>query len=317
MALMIGCEYEEQFEIDRSAKSDGADLSEYSEYCDAESECTQAPQPTKNRCVFFLGFDGSGVYSPDTNTAVGTFYKMVPGPAAQGANGKRAGSVNADTTRAYIEGVPSLPFGSSAERVTRGLSAVCQHLEKRPEPCDIILMGYSRGSVIANHVAKALNEEGCTPSGKHRGTEIAFFGSFDPVINEMGFEWKNFSGVSQGWTTTVPGNVKRFQQVYKKQLSDPRWGLGAILKSSPHDDDNVESSCSSALDSGDHPDGEDWHHGEIGHYSLPQNIVQCSLAQHGIAVETPICSDCEDENGDGWGWDSDNERSCRISKHCN
>lgn len=279
--LATGCEVTSEYELDTEAKADERETL----YCTAETECTQLPQPTENQCVFYVGFDGSGLYSPDENSSIGQIYKMIPGPAAQGANGLRAGLVAADTTRAYIEGVPGVVVSGSAERVDRGLSAVCQHLDKRPEPCDILLMGYSRGSIIANHVARALDEDGCPGDGRHKGAEIAFLGSFDPVLTSMGWRWEDRAGNNKDWTATVPANVKRFQQIYKAQLLDPRFGLGSALGTSPHDESAVVSACTRALGRSEHPEGELWHHGEIGHFSLPRETMLCSLEQHGISVE--------------------------------
>ena len=89
----VGCAApEEGYEPDRSSQ---ADQPAFGSYCTEQTECTQAPQPTENSCVFYVGFDGSGLYSPNENSAVGKLYKMVPGPAAQGANGKRAAVVEA------------------------------------------------------------------------------------------------------------------------------------------------------------------------------------------------------------------------------
>ncbi len=275
--LATGCGVEPAPLGDTSAKAD-----EGQSWCTSETECTHAPRPTENACIFYVGFDGSGLYSPEENSSVGVIYSMLPGPEALGANGLRAGLVAADTTRAYIEGVPGVALGASAERVDRGLNAVCQHLDKRPEPCDILLMGYSRGAIIANHVARALNEDGCPEDGRHKGAEIAFLGSFDPVATSMGWRWDDRAGDSKDWTTTVPGNVKRFQQVYKSQLEDPRFGLGSILETSPHDESAVPSACTTELGPNEHPDGEEWHHGEIGHFSLPRETMLCALEQHGI-----------------------------------
>lgn len=282
LATVAACEPAvEEYDPANEAKAD--DQAEL--YCTEETECTHLPQPTANSCIFYVGFDGSGLYSPDENSSIGKIYKMIPGPKAQGANGLRAGLVSATTTRAYIEGVPGIVFGDSAERVDRGLGAVCQHLDKRTEPCDIVLMGYSRGSVIANHVARALNEDGCPGDGSHKGTEIAFLGSFDPVATSMGWRWEDRAGNAKNWTTTVPSNVKRFQQVFKSQILDPRWGLEAILATSPHNESAVESACTTALGRDEHPDGDLWHHGEIGHFSLPRKTMLCALEQHGISVD--------------------------------
>jgi hypothetical protein len=262
--------------------------------CNAETECDQVLTPTQNQCVFFMGFDGSGVYSPDTNSNIGQLYKMTEGPEARSRNGMRAGQVDADTTRAYIEGVPGLPFGASAERVDRGLSAVCQHLDKRPEPCDIVMMGYSRGALIANMVAKALNEDGCGASGDHKGAEIAFFGAFDPVDTQMGFEWENQAGDSQSWGHRLPDNVIRFQQVYKDPKVDPRgWPESSTLTSTPHDAQNVVSQCSRGLTKDENPDGGDWHHGQIGHGALPREIMLCALEKHGISLTRIASQDSE------------------------
>ncbi len=280
LALVSACAPEGEYEADNSAKSD-----EQASYCTSETECTQLPQPTENSCIFYVGFDGSGLYSPDENSAIGKIYKMIPGAKAQGADGLRAGLVTSKTTRAYIEGVPGIVFSDSSERVDRGLNAVCQHLDKRTESCDIVLMGYSRGSVIANHVARALNEDGCPGDGRHKGEEIAFLGSFDPVATSMGWRWENRAGNVKNWTTTVPSNVKRFQQVYKSQILDPRWGLEAILATSLHNESAVKSACTTGLGRDEHPQGELWHHGEIGHFSLPRNTMLCSLEQHGISVD--------------------------------
>lgn len=253
--------------------------------CNAETECEQVLTPTENQCVFFLGFDGSGVYTPDDNTNIGRLYEFTHGPAATSRNGMRAGKVGADTTRAYIEGVPGLPFGASAERVDRGLSAVCQHLDKRPEPCDIVMMGYSRGAIIANMVAKALNEDGCGSQGDHRGAEIAFFGAFDPVHTQMGSEWENQAGDSQSWGHRIPENVLRFQQVYKDPKKDPRgWPENATLTSMPHIASDVVSQCSRGLTWQEHPDSDHWHHGQIGHGTLPRDIMLCALEKHGISL---------------------------------
>ena len=312
VCALVACEPAgDGFEQDPSSKEDSRTES----YCNDETECTQLPQPTENRCVFYVGFDGSGLYSPDENSAIGKFYKMIPGPAAEGANGKWSGKISEDTTRAYIEGVPGIVFGDSAERVDRGLNAVCEHLDKREEACDIILMGYSRGAVIATQVATALNQDGCSADGRHRGEEIAFFGSFDPVITSMGYEWENHAGESKAWTTTIPSNVRRFQQVYKSGILDPRFGLERILETSPHDETAAESACTRSLTKSEHPHNEEWHHGEIGHFSLPRNIMMCSLEQHGIEVEYPTCESCQDSDKDGWGWE--NERSCKIANRCN
>ncbi len=271
----------------RSDKSDNpsSDDEEVESVCTAETECAQTISPTQNDCVFFLGFDGSGVYSPDDNTNIGRLYAFTHGPEATSRNGMRAGKVSADTTRAYIEGVPGLPFGASAERVDRGLSAVCQHLDKRPKPCDIVMMGYSRGAIVANMVAKTLNEDGCGSSGDHRGAEIAFFGAFDPVDTQMGKEWENSDGDDQSWGHRIPDNVLRFQQVYKDPLEDPRgWPQSASLTSTPHIASDVVSACSRGLTWREHPDSDDWHHGQIGHGTLPREIMLCALEKHGISL---------------------------------
>lgn len=311
-STLAACEPTDEFyEPDRSEQEDGF---RPASYCTEETECTQMPQPTENRCVFYVGFDGSGLYSPDENSAIGKFYKMIPGPPALGDGGKWSDTISANTTRAYIEGVPGVVFGDSAERVDRGLNAVCEHLDKREETCDIILMGYSRGAVIANQVAIALNKDGCDASGRHKGEEIAFFGSFDPVITSMGWEWENHKGVERPWTTTIPSNVKRFQQIFKSGILDPRIGLELILATSPHDESDAKSACTSSLTKSEHPKNEDWHHGEIGHFSLPRNIMLCSLEQHGIEVEYPTCEGCVDSDKDGWGWEDG--RSCKISPSC-
>jgi hypothetical protein len=268
-----------------SDKADESGQAEIESVCTEETECQQTILPTENQCVFFLGFDGSGVYSPDANTNVGRLYEFTHGPAATSRNGLRAGQVDADTTRAYIEGVPGLPFGASAERVDRGLSAVCQHLDKRAQPCDIVMMGYSRGAIIANMVAKALNEEGCWSSGDHRGAEIAFFGAFDPVHTQMGSEWENRAGESQAWGHRIPDNVLRFQQVYKDPLRDPRgWPQSSTLTSTPHLASDAVSECSRGLTWEEHPDSDHWHHGQIGHGTLPREIMLCTLEQHGISL---------------------------------
>lgn len=283
-------------------------------YCNSETQCELEVQPTKNSCVFYVGIDGSGLYSPDENSAIGRFYKKVPGPEALGANGKRAGTVTAETTRAYIEGVPGIVIDGPAERVERGLHAVCEHLDKRNAPCDIILMGYSRGSIIASHIAQALNDEGCAADGRHKGSEIAFLASFDPVLRSMGNQRRNQQGESVPWTAKIPSNVQRFHQVYKSQLTDPRDGLGGILRTTPHDFSSVPSACSSPLSKDQHPGKEDWEHGDIGHFELPQAMVHCSLEQSGIEVQHPVCTSCEDANGDGWGWE--NQRSCVMNVRC-
>jgi hypothetical protein len=257
---------------------------EFQGICNAETECDQEITPTENECVFFIGFDGSGVYSPDDDTNIGRLYEATHGPAAASRNGLRAGKVSADTTRAYIEGVPGLPFGASAERVDRGVSAVCQHLDKRPKPCDIVMMGYSRGAIIANMVAHAINDDGCG-GGDHKGAEIAFFGAFDPVDTQMGSEWDDEDGDSQSWGHRIPSNVLRFQQVYKDPKTDPRgWPESATLTSTPHIADAVVSQCSRGLTSSEHSDGDDWHHGQIGHGTLPREIMLCALEKHGISL---------------------------------
>jgi hypothetical protein len=262
-----------------------ADEEEIESVCTTETECSQTITPTQNECVFFLGFDGSGVYSPEDNTNIGRLYEFTHGPEATSRNGMRAGKVSSDTTRAYIEGVPGLPFGASAERVDRGLSAVCQHLDKRPKPCDIVMMGYSRGALIANMVAKALNDDGCGSDGDHRGAEIAFFGAFDPVQTQMGSEWENRHGDDQSWGHRIPDNVLRFQQVYKDPKKDPRgWPENATLTSIPHDADDVVSACSRGLTWQEHPESDHWHHGQIGHGTLPREIMLCALEKHGISL---------------------------------
>lgn len=281
LAMASACEPMEEFDpIDDSRADQQAES-----YCTEETECAHLPQETENRCIFYVGFDGSGLYSPDENSSIGTIYKLIPGPKALGADGLRAGLVAADTTRAYIEGVPGIVFSDSAERVDRGLGAVCQHLDKRTETCDIVLMGYSRGSIIANHVARAINEDGCPGDGRHKGAEIAFLGSFDPVSTGMGWRWEDRAGNVKDWTTTLPSNVKRFQQIYKSQILDPRFGLEAILATSPHNEVAVKSACTTALGKAEHPDGELWHHGQIGHYSLPRKTMLCAMEQHGIEFE--------------------------------
>jgi hypothetical protein len=262
--------------------------------CTEETECAQIINATPNQCVFFMGFDGSGVYSPDAKSNIGRLYEYTSGREATSRDGMRAGMVSADTTRAYIEGVPGLPFGASAERVDRGLSAVCQHLDKRPEPCDIVMMGYSRGAIIANMVAKALNNWGCGSDGDHRGAEIAFFAAFDPVHTQMGYEWKNRYGNSQAWGHRLPDNVLRFQQVYKDPRQDPRgWPENATLTSMPHNAEDVVSQCSRGLTASEHPESDDWHHGQIGHGTLPREIVLCALESHGIFLDLDRDSESE------------------------
>lgn len=258
------------------------DQTEMDEVCRAETRCEEAPPVSENRCVFVAAFDGSGVYSPEYGSNIGKLYQETRGPEAHsGSNGKRAEVVGADTTRAYIEGVPGLPFGASRERVDRGLSAICQHLDKRKEHCDIVLLGYSRGAFIANQIARALNNYGCK-GGKHKGAEIAFFGVFDPVNTQMGYEWKSPSGASQSWSSQVPSNVARLVQVFKSPYTDPRGGIeGMTLTTSPLWGAKGYA-CERPMRSTDKDDDTPWHHGQIGHSKLTGDVIRCALKRSNI-----------------------------------
>jgi hypothetical protein len=253
--------------------------------CRAETLCEGAPPLTTHSCVFVVGFDGSGVYSPGVGSNVGVLYEETRGPHARsGSKGRWSEVVAADTTRAYIEGVPGLPFGASRERVNRGLSAVCQHLDKRPAPCDIVLLGYSRGAFIANQLATALQDHGCDAKGRHKGAEIAFMGFFDPVNTQMGNEWRDHDGDSRSWTSKVPANVQRVVQVYKDPGTDPRGGIEGWTLTTSLLWGAKGYRCRRPMTHHDKSDGTPWHHGQIGHSDLTGDVIRCALQRSGIRL---------------------------------
>lgn len=240
-----------------------------------------------NRCTFLVAFDGSGVYSPDVHSNIGRIYEEAVGAkATSGAEGLNGEVVDAKTTRVYIEGVPGLPFGASAERVERGRSAICQHLALRAaDDCDIVLLGYSRGAFIANEIAHALHDHGCA-DGSHRGQRIAFLGAFDPVNTQMGSEWEDErTGIEHVWHGDVPPNVENVLQIYKDPKEDPRGGLeGLTLTTSLMSTGAVPSSCAAPMTAANHPEGKDWHHGEVGHGDLPRDVMKCALERAKIRL---------------------------------
>ena len=241
------------------------------------SACTEATtcsgiairKRAPDRCTFLVVFDGSGVYSPDVGSNVGRMYEEATTIAG----------------RVYIEGVPGLPFGASAERVERGRTAICEHLASRAEPCDIVLLGYSRGAFIANEIAHALDAHGCA-DGSHKGQRIAFLGAFDPVNTQMGSEWEDErTDTEHVWYGDVPSNVDNVLQVYKDPKDDPRGGLeGLTLTTSLMSTGAVASSCNAPMTAANHPEGKDWHHGEVGHGELPRNTMKCALERAGIRL---------------------------------
>lgn len=267
-----------------AAMEEGA--SEGASACDEATACSgiqlaRRDARAPNRCTFLVVFDGSGVYSPAVGSNVARIYEAATGPAAKsGPKGLNGEVVEAETTRAYIEGVPSLPFGASAERVDRGRSAICQHLVQRAaDDCDVVLLGYSRGAFIANEVAHVLDAEGCA-DGSHRGQRIAFLGAFDPVNLQMGTEWSGHP-----WYGDVPPNVENVLQVYKDPKTDPRGGIeGLTLTTTLMSTSAVPSSCAAAMTSANHPEAKPWHHGEVGHGDLPRRTMQCALERAGVRL---------------------------------
>ena len=281
----IGCSAPTYSEEELSSTSNAIKEPEAAAACTAESTCATIKESSSpSSCSLLVVFDGSGVYSPDTNSNVGKMFKEARGASAtSGDEGLNGEVVDASTTRVYIEGVPSLPFGASAERVDRGRSAICQHLAVRAaDACDIVLIGYSRGAFIANQLAHALNDEGCA-DGSHKGQRIAFLGAFDPVNNQMGSEWENNAGDDQSWAGSVPSNVETVLQVYKDPKKDPRGGIeGASLTTTLMGTGAAASSCNAAMTSKNHPDGKAWHHGQLGHGTLPLETMKCALDRSDI-----------------------------------
>ena len=78
--------------------------------------------------------------------------------------------------------------------------------------CNVGLVGWSRGAVIAMGVAAALNDQGCScPNGKTtKPIKVRFVGLFDAVQMMVG-----------GWPQTVPGNVEHFAHAIK--TDDSQW----------------------------------------------------------------------------------------------
>lgn len=266
------------------AAADARDSS--SSACSAATTCADSVvYPRTGACTFLLVFDGSGVYSPDESSNVSVLYKEAAGPAATaGAQGKWSEVVTSDTTRGYIEGVPAFPWDASRERVERGRSALCQHLAYHAATCDVVLLGYSRGAIIANQLASVMNDYGCS-DGAHVGTPIAFLGAFDPISLEMGLEWYDPNGNAVAWSGSVPSNVRSFLQVYKEPKQDPRGGAeGATLTSTPLYGGHAASTCDMPLTSAVHPNLVSWNHGEIGHWQLPRDVMRCGIEHAGVTT---------------------------------
>jgi hypothetical protein len=236
-----------------------------------------------------------------------------------GPNGLWSEIVDGNTTRAYIEGVPTVTTTEASEHVQRGLNAICQHLDQRAVPCDIVLLGFSRGAIIANTVASALNEFGCGPDGRHAGEAIALLGAVDPVNTAMGAEWQSPDGSAQPWELKVPDNVIRLAQVYKEQLDDPRSGIGYVLGTTPLWATDATYALNRMLAAGENDDS-DWTHREVGsvdHGFEVHDILACEIGLAGIQLSVAAGSQDAPSPAGSNGWCTDGG-SCDTSvQFCN
>jgi hypothetical protein len=77
-------------------------------------------------------------------------------------------------------------FGTGSKRIVRNVIAqIAAHRRKTKDPV-IDLVGFSRGSAIANEIAAVLHEEGCDDGAEPGSVPVRFLGLFDPV-HSMGF----------------------------------------------------------------------------------------------------------------------------------
>ena len=110
-------------------------------------------------------------------------------------------------------------WGAGASRTANKVyQDVCDGLK---ESCEVNLVGWSRGAVIALKVAHLLNTKGC---GKQKSVPVNFLGLYDAVEMMPG-----------GWPGSVPSNVKHFAHAIKtaKQPIFPTLKCGGNEKAFP------------------------------------------------------------------------------------
>jgi len=87
---------------------------------------------------------------------------------------------------------------------------ICTDFCAANQNCDtfsINMTGWSRGAIIVMGIAKKLNDDGCTCSGKkHKPVNVNWIGLFDAVAQIPGPHW---------WPKTVPSNVSNFDHAIK------------------------------------------------------------------------------------------------------